>query len=434
MSDPLHCQYIWDAISTIRFQKKQPTFERIRRYLCRWYDFRLNDDNEEIKKIIDDCLRDHLILIKPTVGRKGSMIGVQTECFKLPPLPTDGDLHINNGHDWYCFKCHKSGSVIGCANCGCVYHDGCIDFVTPPDFLQKRGEFVCGFCCKINSDGISSGDNDNSNRKYLNRLLSFIVFHFLIKFNKFSQLYVKEPWRGQLLLHRYMDLEEIQRGTVDCRYESIHQFEKDVFTILHNISIYQGDDSSMANIAREMLKDCQFYLRELEQCRDCFFHSNEKLDDHWFCQPCRPPHKLVFAKQKGFPYWPAKVMKENNDNTIDVRFFGSHHDRALIVKSCVIPISLNPDIQAQTLSPKKKTTGWMKAFKEMEMHLDFLSSTEGNNCNVVTMDLTENVEKSREWKNISKRKLKQKFIAKRKEKKLCINSKYFLTQTFLFLV
>ena len=35
------------------------------------------------------------------------------------------------------------------------------------------------------------------------------------------------------------------------------------------------------------------------------------------------PHLLVWAKLKGFPYWPAKVIRSNADS-IDVRFFGAH--------------------------------------------------------------------------------------------------------------
>ena len=65
--------------------------------------------------------------------------------------------------------------------------------------------------------------------------------------------------------------------------------------------------SNIADQARQMLRDCQHDLLELEQCKDCFKSSNEKKDKYWFCEPCNPPHALVYAKQKGFPYWPAKV-------------------------------------------------------------------------------------------------------------------------------
>lgn len=39
-----------------------------------------------------------------------------------------------------------------------------------------------------------------------------------------------------------------------------------------------------------------------------------------------PNHELVWAKMKGFGFWPAKVMQKE-DNQVDVRFFGHHHQR-----------------------------------------------------------------------------------------------------------
>jgi len=39
-----------------------------------------------------------------------------------------------------------------------------------------------------------------------------------------------------------------------------------------------------------------------------------------------PAHELIFAKQKGFCYWPAKVIQIHG-NEYDVRFFGARHQR-----------------------------------------------------------------------------------------------------------
>lgn len=57
-----------------------------------------------------------------------------------------------------------------------------------------------------------------------------------------------------------------------------------------------------------MLNDCVHDIKELINCVDCYKHSNEKINNNWFCLPCRKPHNLVWAKQKGYPYWPAKVI------------------------------------------------------------------------------------------------------------------------------
>ena len=48
-------------------------------------------------------------------------------------------------------------------------------------------------------------------------------------------------------------------------------------------------------------------------------------DTAWFCrwvwQP--HPHMLIWARLKGFPYWPAKAVK-SRDGNVDCRFFGRH--------------------------------------------------------------------------------------------------------------
>lgn len=56
-----------------------------------------------------------------------------------------------------------------------------------------------------------------------------------------------------------------------------------------------------------MVRDTCHDISELKTCIDCYKHSNEKINGKWFCLPCRVPHKLVWAKQKGYPFWPAKV-------------------------------------------------------------------------------------------------------------------------------
>lgn len=52
-----------------------------------------------------------------------------------------------------------------------------------------------------------------------------------------------------------------------------------------------------------MLKE----IDEIKLCKDCYRHSYEKINEHWFSLPCTKNHDLVYAKQYGFPYWPAKV-------------------------------------------------------------------------------------------------------------------------------
>ena len=36
-------------------------------------------------------------------------------------------------------------------------------------------------------------------------------------------------------------------------------------------------------------------------------YGNSRGDKYWFAKPCRPFHEILYAKQAGYPYWPAKV-------------------------------------------------------------------------------------------------------------------------------
>ena len=37
----------------------------------------------------------------------------------------------------------------------------------------------------------------------------------------------------------------------------------------------------------------------------------------------RVPHPLVWAKMRGYPFWPAKALRTVKDQ-VDCRFFGEH--------------------------------------------------------------------------------------------------------------
>ncbi|XP_069973413.1 zinc finger MYND domain-containing protein 11 isoform X1 [Penaeus vannamei] len=393
VSDPLRCQHLWDAITTIRNHKQLPSFDRIRRYMSRMH----NMESDEVEKHLEECASDNLIAVTRKVGQKGSKVGIEQEGFRLPTPPEEPDRH-----DWYCFECHSGGMVVCCSKCYRVFHEDCINVEDKP---YNNEPFVCVICKKrLYQRSVKS----RISREELNMLLAFTVGrlkermilptqlpvnilervipapsqkpgvflsdraatsqHTLTRSDQLSGVSASEPWRAQLLLHHQMDLNTMEQKTIDCRYKTIYDFEIDALTIVHNVVIYQGVHSSMADMARQMLRDCQYDLVELEQCKDCYRMSNEKSDKYWFCKPCRPPHQLVYAKQKGFPYWPAKVIKVEND-LYDVRFFGSQHQRAVIEKTHIRPISVN----IHTLQVKR-TSAWNKACEELKKHQELLSS------------------------------------------------------------
>ncbi|XP_030629430.1 zinc finger MYND domain-containing protein 11 isoform X9 [Chanos chanos] len=106
-------------------------------------------------------------------------------------------------------------------------------------------------------------------------------------------------------------------------------------------------------------------LNEMQLCKTCFYLSNAR-PDNWFCYPCTPNHELVWAKMKGFGYWPAKVL-QREENQVDVRFFGHQHQRAWISAENIQPIGVSVcELQV------KRSGGWRKACEEMELYQRFL--------------------------------------------------------------
>ncbi|GFV33826.1 zinc finger MYND domain-containing protein 11 [Trichonephila clavipes] len=176
----------------------------------------------------------------------------------------------------------------------------------------------------------------------------------------------EEKWRHNFLIYETMDLTIMEDKTQDNVYKKLEEFQADAQTLVHNIVIYYGVHSSAADMARQILRDCCYDLGEIRQCRDCYRMSNEKRDKFWFCQPCDPPHELVYAKQKGYPFWPAKVIRLHNE-VYDVRFFGGLHERAKVEKENIKPIT-TPIQQLQL----KRTATLNKALEELKRHQKLL--------------------------------------------------------------
>lgn len=140
-------------------------------------------------------------------------------------------------------------------------------------------------------------------------------------------------------------------------------------------------------------------LLEISRCPDCFRNSSERNQcDLWFAKPCFQRHELVFAKQNGFPYWPAKVLsiiKQDKIIKYDVRFFGGQHSRALIDQHNIqaIDSDLNKLNSCSTLALKK-------ALKELHYHQllrKYASSEFGYNANPQSVNIILDIVSGGSW-------------------------------------
>ncbi|CAN7940168.1 unnamed protein product, partial [Ixodes hexagonus] len=268
-----------------------------------------------------------------------------------------------DGHDWYCSECHRGGDVLLCSSCHRVYHVVCVK-----EDLSSQERFVCSVCQLLQTK-----DDLKMKAEDLNMLLGYTCLRLKDKTKELHRLLSADGdgWRQRQLIYQRMDLATMEEKTRNGEYSALEEFRADAQTIVHNVVIFHGIHSCMADMARQMLRDCSYDLGEIRQCSACYRMSNEKRDKLWFCQPCDPPHDLVFAKQKGFPYWPAKVIRVD-DHCYDVRFFGGYHQRALVDRSNIKPIGTSLKQIAA-----KRTTALNRALDELRRHQQLLERGAG---------------------------------------------------------
>ncbi|XP_073486019.1 zinc finger MYND domain-containing protein 11 isoform X3 [Aquarana catesbeiana] len=342
-------QYLWTSIEVIRNQKQIANIDRITKYMTRVHGMH----PKEITRQLSLAVKDGLIVETLTVGCKGSKAGIEQEGYWLPGDEIDWETET---HDWYCFECHLPGEVMICDQCFRVYHPKCL-----PDDMKLRdssNHWQCPVC--------KSMKKKNLNKQEMGKYLRFIVSRMkerAIELNKKGKD-TKHPMYRRLV-HTAIDVSTINEKVNEGKYRSYEEFKADAQLLLHNTIIFYGDDSEQTDVAKVLYTDTCHELDELQLCKNCFYLSNAR-PDNWFCYPCIPNHELVWAKMKGFGFWPAKVMQKE-DNQVDVRFFGHHHQRAWIPSENIQEITINVH-QLHV----KRSMGWKKACDELELHQRFL--------------------------------------------------------------
>uniref|UniRef100_A0A665XER2 Zinc finger, MYND-type containing 11 n=1 Tax=Echeneis naucrates TaxID=173247 RepID=A0A665XER2_ECHNA len=308
---------------------------------------------KETARQLSLAVKDGLVVETLTVGCKGSKAGIEQEGYWLPGDEMDWEAE---SHDWYCFECHLPGDVLTCDNCFRVYHLKCLSEECKP--RDGGSHWQCVVC--------RGSKKKNLNKQEMCKYLRFIVQRMkerAVDLNKKGKD-IKHPMYRRLI-HTSLDVSNIQENLSEGKYKSFEEFKADAQLIVHNTAILYGVHSDQAEIARLLFSDTCHELNELLLCKNCFYLSNAR-PDNWFCYPCSPSHDLVWAKMKGFGYWPAKVL-QREDNQVDVRFFGHQHQRAWIPSDNIQDIK----VSVQQLQVKR-SSGWKKACEELEVYQRFL--------------------------------------------------------------
>ncbi|XP_031639200.1 uncharacterized protein LOC116351257 [Contarinia nasturtii] len=87
------------------------------------------------------------------------------------------------------------------------------------------------------------------------------------------------------------------------------------------------------------------YLRDaidsIQSCIECYMNALNHPND-WFTMVCDEPHLLVWAKMKGYPYWPVKLMRVDEQKVL-IRFFEDHQNAKIMAKkNCFLYSHTNP--------------------------------------------------------------------------------------------
>uniref|UniRef100_A0A8B9KLS1 Protein kinase C binding protein 1, like n=1 Tax=Astyanax mexicanus TaxID=7994 RepID=A0A8B9KLS1_ASTMX len=277
---------------------------------------------------------------------------------KQPALTTDPvDVVPQDGrNDFYCWVCHREGQVLCCELCPRVYHAKCLKLAAEPE-----GDWFCPECEKI-----TVAECIETQSKAMT-MLTLEQLSYLLKFalQKMKQPGT-EPFQKPVCLEQHpdyaeyifhpMDLCTLEKNIKKKMYGSTEAFLADVKWILHNCIIYNGVWCQLFQTASVL------QMNEIEVCPECYLSACQKRDS-WFCEPCSNPHPLVWAKLKGFPFWPAKALRDK-DGQVDARFFGQH-DRAWVpINNCYLMSKEIP------FSVKKTKSIFNSAMQEMEVYVE----------------------------------------------------------------
>ncbi|XP_072918107.1 MYND-type zinc finger-containing chromatin reader ZMYND8 isoform X12 [Hemitrygon akajei] len=274
----------------------------------------------------------------------------------LHVVPQDGR------NDFYCWVCHREGQVLCCELCPRVYHAKCLKLNAEPE-----GDWFCPECEKI-----TVAECIETQSKAMT-MLTIDQLSYLLKFalQKMKQPGT-EPFHKPVSLEQHpdyaeyifhpMDICTLEKNVKKKMYGCTEAFLADVKWILHNCIIYNGANHKLTATAKVIIKICEHEMNEIEVCPECYLAACQKRDN-WFCEPCSNPHPLVWAKLKGFPFWPAKALRDK-DGQVDARFFGQH-DRAWVpINNCYLMSREIP------FSVKKTKSIFNSAMQEMEVYVE----------------------------------------------------------------
>ncbi|XP_053661187.1 protein kinase C-binding protein 1 [Anopheles marshallii] len=237
------------------------------------------------------------------------------------------------GWDRFCWRCKKSNPNLGCSKCIRSYHKLCVRYsVDDPNWSCTE--------CKM-------APNVRADVESMTKCLGYVLDIMMLQTEGVSWNEFFNPIDKSVLPHyddyitRHMDLAVLKQNLIQKTYKASEEFLADISWIVHNMSIYP-DKMILLKQARAMQKKAKNEIDEMEPCYECYIHANTR-SEQWFTQLCSKPHLLVWAKMRGFPYWPGKLYVISATNLAYVRFFATHDRSWMAVKDCFLYSKQDPN-------------------------------------------------------------------------------------------
>ncbi|KAH0506699.1 Protein kinase C-binding protein 1 [Microtus ochrogaster] len=253
-----------------------------------------------------------------------------------PGLLNSSNKEQDGRNDFYCWVCHREGQVLCCELC--------------------PRKITVAECIKTQSKAMTMLTIEQ-----LSYLLKFAIQKMKQPGTDAFQKHVpleQHPDYAEYIFHP-MDLCTLEKNAKKKMYGCTEAFLADAKWILHNCIIYNGGNHKLTQITKVVIKICEHEMNEIEVCPECYLAACQKRDN-WFCEPCSNQHPLVWAKLKGFPFWPAKALRDK-DGQVEDHFFGQH-DRAWVpINNCYLMSKEIP------FSVKKTKSIFNSAMQEMEV-------------------------------------------------------------------
>ncbi|KAL1490328.1 hypothetical protein ABEB36_013042 [Hypothenemus hampei] len=272
--------------------------------------------------------------------------------------------------DMFCWRCHKENVNISCETCPRSYHQKCLK-----QTITDLDHWPCPECVSILKAESTQSRSPAMKGMTLEHLCSLLKFAV----NRMIQCQGSEPFIHEVsdaefpdykkYIIQPMDLTLLEKNIRENVYGSPQAFEADAKWILHNSIIFNSYQSKLTSVAKTIIKICKQEMSEIENCPSCYLNANTKKKT-WFVEVCPKPHLLVWAKLRGFPFWPGKAMS-CKDGNVDVRFFGAH-DRAWVPeKECFLYTPKDPNLF------RAKRADIEQCVQELEQHVKNLKKVFG---------------------------------------------------------